>query len=221
MDTAKLIEVSCLIVIVILSLGIHEYGHAAVAYLCGDDTAKREGRMTVNPVVHIDPFLTVLLPAVLYFTLGPGYMFGGARPVPVDPRRLRHPLRDMMFVAIAGPATNLVLAVIFMLLAKASLVHWGYGPSELLPRVFDFAVRINLILAVFNMLPIPPLDGSRVMAYILPGPLRDPYVSLERFGLLLVIGFVFFVPGVSESVSHGIFWLYDQLYVLTGGNWRR
>lgn len=220
-DTAKLIEVGCLVAITILSLGIHEYGHARVAYLCGDDSAQREGRMTVNPIVHIDPFLTVLLPAILYFSVGPQFMFGGAKPVMVFPHRLRHPLRDMMFVAIAGPLSNVVLAVMFMLLAKSSLAHWGYTSSELLPRVFTMASLLNLNLAVFNMLPIPPLDGSRVMAYILPSSLRDSYVVLERFGVPLVIVFVFFVPGVSESVAHAMYWLYGQLDVLTGGRWTR
>jgi Zn-dependent protease len=220
-DTAKLIEVSCLIAVVILSLGIHEYGHALVAYLCGDDTAKRDGRMTVNPVAHIDPFMTVLLPAFLYFSTGGRFMFGGARPVPVDPRRLRNPLRDMMLVAIAGPATNVVLAVVFMLLHKTSLTYWEYGREELMPRVLEMSSLLNLNLAVFNMLPIPPLDGSRVMAYLLPHSLRDSYVGLERFGLLLVIVFIFFVPGVRESVRDTLYWLYFQLDEATGGEWRR
>ena len=221
MDTAQLIEVSCLVVIVILSLGIHEYAHAVVAYLCGDDTAKRGGRMTINPVAHIDPFMTILLPAFLYFSTGGRFMFGGAKPVPVDTRRLRHPLRDMMFVAIAGPATNLVLAVVFMVLWKASLTYWSYESAELMPRVLQLASLLNLGLAVFNMLPIPPLDGSRVMAYLLPGPLRETYVSLERFGLLLVIVLIFFVPGVRDSVVGALFWLYGQIDVFTGGTWRR
>lgn len=221
MDTAKLIEVGCLIAIVILSLGIHEYGHARVAYLCGDDTAKRDGRMTINPVVHIDPFLTILLPAFLYFSTGGRFMFGGARPVPVDPRRLRHPLRDMMFVAIAGPATNVVLALIFMLLWKSSIVHWGYDQQALMPRVLEMSSFLNLALAVFNMLPVPPLDGSRVMAYLLPARLREPYVALERFGLLLVIVLIYFVPGVRQSVAGAMIWLYSQLFDLTGGNWLR
>jgi Zn-dependent protease len=220
-EKAQLIEVGCLIAVVILSLGIHEYGHARVAYLCGDDTAKREGRMTINPVAHIDPFMTILLPAILYFSTGGRFMFGGARPVPVDPRRLRHPLRDMMFVAIAGPATNVILAVIFMLLAKASLAHWGYDERELLPRVFDMSALLNLNLAVFNMLPIPPLDGSRVMTYLLPSSLREGYVALERFGLLLVIVFIYFIPGVRESVFDAMVWLYVQLDSATGGEWRR
>jgi Zn-dependent protease len=220
-DTAQLIEVSCLVVIVILSLGIHEYGHALVANLCGDDTAKREGRMTVNPVAHIDPFMTILLPAFLYFSTDGRFLFGGAKPVPVDPRRLRHPLRDMMLVAIAGPATNVVLAVVLMLLLKASLAHWGYDPRELLPRVFHMSSLLNLSLAVFNMLPIPPLDGSRVMTYLLPGPLREAYVGLERFGLLLVIVLIYFVPGVSEAVVGTMLNLYELLDAWTGGNWGR
>jgi Zn-dependent protease len=220
-DTAQLIEVGCLIAIVILSLGIHEYGHALVAYLCGDDTAQREGRMTVNPVAHIDPFMTIILPAALYFSTGGRFMFGGAKPVPVDPRRLRHPLRDMMLVALAGPATNVVLAVLFMLLWKTSLVRWDYGTHDLLPRVLDRAAFLNVVLAVFNMIPIPPLDGSRVMTYLLPAQLRGPYVSLERFGILLVIMIIYFVPGVRGAVFESMDWLYLQLYAYTGGDWRR
>jgi Zn-dependent protease len=221
MDKAQLIEVSCLVVIVILSLGIHEYGHALVAYLCGDNTAKREGRMTINPVAHIDPFMTILLPAFLYFSTGGRFMFGGAKPVPVDPRNLRHPLRDMMLVALAGPATNVVLAAVFMILWKASFVHWGYDPEELMPRVLMRGSFLNLALAVFNMLPIPPLDGSRVMTYILPAQLRAPYVGLERFGLLLVIVFIFFVPGVRESVLGAMIWMFELLDRLTDGPWLR
>ncbi len=217
-DTAKLIEVGCLIAIVILSLGIHEYGHAVAAYLCGDDTAKREGRMTINPVAHIDPFLTIALPAILYLTTG--FIFGGARPVPVDPRRLRHPLRDMMLVAIAGPLMNLLLSVLFMILWKASVAYWGYGPDTLLPRVMMLSSVLNLALTIFNLLPIPPLDGSRVMTYVLPASLRPSYVGLERFGLLIVVLVIYVLPGVREAVSSGGTWLFEQLYNLTGGDWR-
>jgi len=220
LETAKLIEVGCLITILVLSLGLHEYAHALVAYLCGDDTAKRLGRMTPNPVPHIDPFLTILLPAFLYFA-NTGFLFGGAKPVPVVPMRLRSPLRDMMLVAIAGPATNLVLAFVFMLFWKASITFGGYDTRELLPMVFGKAVLFNLLLTVFNMLPIPPLDGSRVMAYLLPKSLREPYVALERFGLLLVIGVIYFVPGVQPSLIDAINWLFDRVFELTGGRWER
>ena len=219
MDTAKLIEVGCLIAIVILSLGIHEYGHAVAAYLCGDDTAKRDGRMTINPVAHIDPFLTIALPAILYLTSG--FIFGGARPVPVDPRRLRHPLRDMMLIAIAGPFMNLLLSVLFMLLWKASVAHWGYSPGTLMPRVMMLSSVLNLALTIFNLLPIPPLDGSRVMLYLLPAPLRPGYASLERIGLLIVVVVIYVIPGVREAVSSTGVWLFGQLYDLTGGDWQR
>lgn len=219
METAQIIQIGCLIAILILSLGLHEYAHALVAYLCGDDTAKRLGRMTPNPVAHIDLVMTIILPAALYFMAG--VMFGGAKPVPVVPARLRHPLRDMMFVALAGPVTNLILAVLFMLLWKASEAHWGYKPADLLPTVMHGAVVFNLLLAVFNMLPIPPLDGSRVMAYLLPQPLREPYVGLERFGLLLVIGFIYLLPGGRYVILDAIQWLFSQLYDATGGDWRR
>ncbi len=219
METAKLIELGCLIAILVLSFGLHEYAHALVAYLRGDDTAKLLGRMTPNPIVHIDPLLTIIVPVVLYTTSG--FIFGGAKPVPVVPRRLRHPLRDMMLVALAGPATNLVLALMFMVLWKTSVTFWGYGSDELLPRVFDGALRFNLLLTVFNMLPIPPLDGSRVMAYLLPQPLREPYVGLERVGLLLVIVVIYYVPGVQPALFDAMQWLSDMLYDATGGDWRR
>ncbi|MEZ6017157.1 MAG: site-2 protease family protein [Planctomycetota bacterium] len=219
METAKIIEISCLIVILVLSLSLHEYAHALVAYLRGDDTAKQLGRMTPNPIAHIDPMMTIIVPAVLYFTTG--FMFGGAKPVPVVMRRLRHPLRDMMFVAIAGPLTNLLLAGFFMLMWKVSMTFGGYGKGDLLPSVLLGALSFNLLLAVFNMLPIPPLDGSRVMAYLLPQPLREPYVNLERFGLLLVIGIIFFVPGVQPLLHGAMEWLSIKLYDLTGGDWRR
>lgn len=219
MDTAQIIELGCLITIFVLSLGLHEYAHAAVAYLCGDDTAKMLGRMTPNPLAHIDPFLTVLLPTALF--LWKGILFGGAKPVPVVPRRLRHPLRDMMFVAIAGPLTNLLLALFFMVLLKASVVFWGYEAEELLPRVLTNAVAFNMLLTIFNMLPIPPLDGSRVMAYLLPQPLRETYVGLERYGMLLVVAFVFIVPGVQQELRSATLWMVDLAYDVTGGNWRR
>jgi len=108
-----------------------------------------------------------------------------------------------------------------MVLWKSSLTFWGYERAELMPRVLEMSSFLNLGLAVFNMLPIPPLDGSRVMAYILPAPLRASYIGLERFGLLLVIVFIYFVPGVREAVSGALLWLYEQLYVFTGGNWMR
>lgn len=202
----------------ILCLGIHEAAHAWVAHLCGDDTAKDMGRLTLNPVPHIDPFMTIILPAMLFLGTGGRMMFGGARPVPVNPHNLRHRSRDMMLVALAGPASNFVLAVLFMVVWKV-LVQVLEMPAEALaPRVMEQTVLFNILLAAFNMVPIPPLDGSRVMAYFLPSNLRETYVNLERFGMLLVFAFVFYPP-TSRLLFSVMKPMWDTAHVLSGGNW--
>jgi Zn-dependent protease len=187
-----------------------------VAWKCGDSTAKDMGRMTLDPIPHIDPFMTILMPAVLYFTTG--FMFGGAKPVPVMYHRLRNPLRDMMLVALAGPVSNFLLAVFFMIVLKV-MVYWaGFDQSEIAVRVMTATVRWNLLLAAFNMIPVPPLDGSRVMTWLLPSSLRDGYVALERFGMILVMVLVisgalrfFLFPMMNVMVGWADF--------LTGGSW--
>ncbi len=213
----ELLQLILVIGFLILSLGIHEAAHAWVAYKCGDSTAKDMGRMTLNPVVHIDLFMTIILPLLLYLTTP--FLFGGAKPVPVDGRRLKHPLRDMMLVAVAGPISNFLLAIVFALAWKA-LIYFGHmSPKELAPTVMFYAIHFNIILAIFNMIPVPPLDGSRVMAYLLPPGVRETYVELERFGMLLVVALLF--TGVLRSV---IFAVYNPLFdlitgPLTGGVW--
>jgi Zn-dependent protease len=200
----------------VLSLGIHEAAHAWVAWQCGDSTARDLGRMTLNPVAHIDPFMTLILPAVLYFTTG--FIFGGAKPVPVNAMRLRNPLRDMSLVALAGPASNFLLAVLFALAWKAML-YLGHMPREALAvRVMESALFLNLLLAAFNMLPIPPLDGSRVMAYLLPGGIRDSYVALERFGMIIVFLFLM-TRAMSAYLNAALDPMYGAVDFLTGGVW--
>lgn len=203
------------IAMLVLSLGIHEAAHAWVAYLCGDSTAKDLGRMTLNPVVHIDLFMTILLPLFLFIS-NAGFLFGGAKPVPVNPHRLRSPLRDMSLVAIAGPLSNVLLAFLFLSLWKVLVVTETYPPNSLMSEVLHSAFRFNVILAVFNMFPIPPLDGSRVMAYVLPASLRESYVRLERFGMLLVIGFIILLPTGKRLLFQGANWLASILDTLTG-----
>jgi Zn-dependent protease len=214
----------------IISLGIHEAAHATVADWCGDPTAKDLGRITLNPIPHIDPFMTVILPAVLYLGTGGRMLFGGAKPVPVSYHRLRHPLRDMMLVALAGPASNFLLAVFFVLAWKFAVyighlqpAHYDrYGDlvgGQLLPQVLSETVRLNLLLAAFNMLPIPPLDGSRVMTWLLPAPLRAGYVALERFGILLVMGLLYLVPQVQFMVLTGVEEMQQLIDMFTGGAW--
>ena len=212
----QIVYVILVVCFLILSLGVHEAAHAWVADLCGDDTAKREGRLTLNPVPHIDPVMTILLPAILAFSGGP--IFGGARPVPVNPMRLRHPLRDMMLVALAGPISNFLQAIVYMVVWKILVNHVGMETASLAVRVIGVTVYFNLILTIFNMIPVPPLDGSRVMAYLLPPSLREPYVGLERFGLLIV--FALFLSGAFLAIlSAAIDPLFEAVNILSGGTW--
>jgi Zn-dependent protease len=161
---------------------------------CGDSTARDLGRLTLNPLPHIDPFMTIVLPAASLLTSG--FMFGGAKPVPVNFHRLRHPLRDMTLVAIAGPLSNLLLAALFCA-AFHFFVSTGYyrganpdpqaRAEEFLPQVLFYGAYFNVILAVFNLLPIPPLDGGRVLTGILPYAYARLVASLEPFGFFILM----------------------------------
>jgi len=211
------LEIALVIGFLILSLGIHEAAHAWVAWLRGDDTAKSMGRMTLNPIPHIDPFMTVLLPLFLALS-GSSFIFGGAKPVPVNFYRLKRPLRDMMLVALAGPLSNFLLAIVFLTVWKVLVYEVGMHPDALAPSVMEQACMVNIILAIFNMIPVPPLDGSRVLAWILPASLRETYVGLERYGLLIV--FALLMTGTLNSViSEAFYPLRDVVIFLSGGVW--
>ena len=176
----------------IVAITLHEAAHGYVAWKLGDDTAYRMGRVSFNPLRHIDPFGTILLPLMLLMS-GTRFMFGWAKPVPVNFGRLNHPRRDMVLVAAAGPGINLALAII-----SALLIH----VAALFPDVFrDWALRnlehsieFNVVLAVFNMFPLPPLDGGRVAVGLLPRELARPLAKLERWGLFILIGLLFILP---------------------------
>jgi len=193
------IGIGLVVAFVVISLGIHEAAHAFVAWRCGDPTAKDLGRMTINPIPHIDPMLTVIVPGILALLGAP--IFGGAKPVPVSYHRLRHPLRDMALVALAGPASNFILAILFAIALKLAMVYGNYGSDTLLILVLTYSLWTNLMLAAFNLLPIPPLDGSRVMTWLLPASLRPGYIAMERFGIFLVILAIYYVPPVRRALS--------------------
>jgi Zn-dependent protease len=211
------VETAFVIAFLVISLSLHEVAHGWVALKCGDPTARDQGRLSLNPIVHIDPIWTIVIPAFTYMTAD--MFFGGAKPVPVDYRRLRHPLRSMALVAVAGPLTNLLLAVLFMVALKAALFSGAYEATDLLPRVLKGSLEFNIILFVFNLIPIPPLDGSRIMTWLLPAGLREPYASLERYGMFLIIALLFFVPGFRILYMTGYHAVWDLLDLITVTTW--
>jgi Zn-dependent protease len=211
------VETGLVIAFLVLSLALHEVAHGWVALQRGDTTARDLGRLSLNPIVHIDPIWTLVVPLVTYWTSG--FIFGGARPVPVNYYRLKHPLRDMALVAIAGPLTNLLLGVFFLVSWKAAVFTGHYQATQLLPRVLQSVAFFNVLLAVFNLIPIPPLDGSRVMAWLLPPGLRGTYVGLEQIGMVIIVGLVLFVHPFKVFLWSGIQATWDFLFALTGGVW--
>jgi Zn-dependent protease len=176
----------------LFAITFHEAAHGFAAHRLGDDTAYQLGRVSFNPLRHIDPFGTIILPAMLLLSHSP-FLFGYAKPVPVNFKNLHNPRLDMVWVALAGPATNIILALIAALafhalpLAPADTAQW-------IADNLKNTLVINVVLAVFNMLPIPPLDGGRVAVGLLPNVLAYPLSRLEPFGMLILIGFLILLP---------------------------
>jgi len=193
---------------VLLAVTLHEAAHGFVAWKLGDDTAYRMGRVTFNPFRHIDPVGTLLMPAFLLLVSGGRVMLGFAKPVPVNFHRLRRPRGDMVLVALAGPGTNLVLALLSALLFHVV----RFLPPDVglwLAHNLQNSLRLNVILAVFNMLPIPPLDGGRVAVGLLPDFLALQLARLERYGIFVVLGAIFVLPWIGDKIGMelDIFWL--------------
>ncbi len=185
---------------VLFAITLHEAAHGWVAWRLGDDTARALGRISLNPLRHIDPVGTVLIPAVLLFGSSGRMMFGFAKPVPVDFSRLRKPRRDMVLVAAAGPGSNILLAVISALLIHGSVLFDADIARWIMHNLVN-SVWINLLLAVFNMLPLPPLDGGRIAVGLLPPELARQLVRIERAGMIIILTALFILPWISGKIG--------------------
>ncbi len=200
---------------ILFAITLHEVAHGWVALHFGDTTAKSLGRLSLNPIRHVDPVGTVLVPAILFF-LG-GFIFGWAKPVPVNFRHLRHPKRDMALVALAGPAANLAMALGWALVMTIGinlvsvLPQWG----EPLTYMGGTGITINIVIGVLNMLPVPPLDGSRVLMGLLPNALGIWLARLEPFGLVILL--LLLATGLLGAIlGPPVFWLRDVILTIFG-----
>lgn len=209
--------------VLLFSMVAHEYAHGYAAYRQGDSTAYQLGRLTWNPIKHIDPFMSIILPVITALSFG--FMFGGAKPVPVNPRNYRNFKRGDIIVSLAGVAVNFVIAIACLALVVligviGQRATAGLQELTLLQQMMLYGVIFNLVLAIFNLIPIPPLDGSHVMKYLLPPAWALEYERVGRFGLLIVFAVVLFLPrlvyvpiGMAYSLAHGL----AQPFLLRGG----
>ena len=193
-----------IIIILIMSVILHELSHGYAALFLGDSTAKHAGRLTLNPIKHLDPVGSVFIPFILYI-FSTGIIFGWAKPVPYNPYNLRNQKWGELIVAAAGPVTNLLLAIIFGLVIRFG-INFGVSPAFI--SLGSSIVILNIVLGLFNLIPIPPLDGSKILFSILPLKFEGLKHRLEQFGFAIVIFFVFFLW---DFVSPLIGWIYGLL----------
>ena len=193
-------QIIIILIIVVGSVILHELAHGIVAYWLGDETAKDAGRLTFNPIKHIDPYMSIIVPVVLYIIGAP--VFGGAKPVPINTQNLKWREWGMALVAAAGPATNFLIALISFLIAHFSGLLY-HSDGGLLYFIFVELIFVNLGFMIFNLIPIPPLDGSRILYAIAPDAVRALLVSMERYGFVLVYLLIFLFGNAFSSIMIG------------------
>ena len=222
MEDNIIYSIAVWLVPLVIAIVFHEVAHGLVAKRLGDTTAERRGRLTLNPIKHVDPFGTVILPMLLAISHAP--VFGWAKPVPVNYARLRNPRRDMVLVALAGPGMNLLLALLGTALLAATIMISGGaqsgGAAFLAANALNF-VLINIFLAVFNLLPVPPFDGGHVVEGLLPGPLAARFRRVGRYSLLVLMILLLVLPAlgmdvVGRAVSPVVNWIARGLLALFG-----
>ena len=190
------------IALLVESIVLHEIAHGYVALLFGDRTAQRQGRLTLNPIPHIDPLWTIVMPIVAYFISNGTFIIGGAKPVPVDPRQYRRPVMGDICVSVAGVAVNFMIAVLMILLLNVVFIFSGNLTGSIVVTILLHTALLNIVLAIFNLIPIPPLDGSHLFKYLLPAGLRSSYETLGRTGAGFIILIVLInIPGVWRIFS--------------------
>lgn len=209
------VDIIVILLIVVGSVILHELAHGVVAYLLGDRTAKEAGRLTLNPLKHIDPFMSILVPVILYLLRAP--VFGGAKPVPINTRNLKWGAWGMALVAVAGPLTNFLLALLSFSIGHFSGLLYGSG-GELLKFIFTKFLYINLGFMIFNLIPVPPLDGSRVLYAIAPDGFRNILVQFEQYGVIIVYALILLFGEVfSHLMIGGMNGILNFFYWIVGG----
>ncbi len=219
MDELTMVQrIAVWILPVIFAITVHETAHGWVAKKYGDNTAAAQGRLTLNPIKHIDLLGTIIIPGLLLLT-GTGFIFGWAKPVPVDARNFKKPLHDMAIVALAGPVSNLLMALAWALIARIGITIGEGAENISLPLIYTgiAGISINLVLALINLLPIPPLDGSRILTGILPHRLAWQYNQLERYGFIILL-ILLYTKILNVILAYPMYFAQNLFFSIAGMN---